>query len=160
MPNGHRPGGRCLTSANLGGWLGITRQLLDPDFTRWPRWGLRRGITCEPRRLIVHMLLLFSMAGRRGRSMILALRLLRLGRRTGAKQESINRHFSLCYHFGILMGLNCLWLSWLGCSFRLFNEYVNLTALRHAFSRLVFHWGTVLRSSVTRAKIPSFTSGR
>ena len=92
--------------------------------------------------------------------MVLALRLLRLGCRTGAKQESVNHHFLPCYHLGVLMGLDRFWLSWLGWSLQLFNEYVNLAALRHTFSQLVFHWGTILHSNVTGAKIPSFTSGQ
>ena len=62
--------------------------------------------------------------------MVLALRLLRLGHRTGVGQESINRHFSSCYHIVVLVGLNYFWLNWLGWSLLLFNRYMHRVALR------------------------------
>lgn len=64
LPNDLRPKGRRPTNANLGGWLGIARRLSDHNLTRCPGWGVRRGIICEPRWLIVKTLLLFSMASR------------------------------------------------------------------------------------------------
>ena len=60
------------------------------------------------------MLLLFSMADRgRRRSLVLALRLLRLSRRMSAEQKLINSHFSL-----VLVGLGCFWLSCSGLKLR------------------------------------------
>ena len=62
--------------------------------------------------------------------MVLALRLLRLGHRTGVGQESINCHFLSCYHIVVLVGLNYFWLNWLGWSLLLFNRYMHRVALR------------------------------
>ena len=115
LPNDLGPGGRRHTSADLGSWPGITHRLPDYDPTRCPRWGLKRGITCKPGRLIINALLLFGTAGRWGRrSVVLALRLLRLGHKTSAGQESVNCHFSLVYHHCVLTDLGCFWLDWLG----------------------------------------------
>ena len=84
--------------------------------------------------MIGYVLLLFSTADRgRRRSLVLALRLLRLSRRMSARQKLINSHFSLGHHFRVLVSLNCFWLSYSGLSFGLFNMYMDFTILRHTF---------------------------
>nr|POF09356.1 hypothetical protein CFP56_12843 [Quercus suber] len=83
--------------------------------------------------------------------MALALRLLRLGCRTSAEQESLNCHFSPGHHLDFLTSLGCLWLGWSSWSFLLFNRYMDLTTLRHWLSRFVPHWGKECSTGVRKA---------
>ena len=114
LPNGLKLRGRRPDNANLDDWSGISHRLPNHNSTRWPRRGLRNGITCEPGQLISYTLFLFSAAGGGGRkSTVLALR---LGRGTDARWESVNHHFLPYYHLSILMVLGYFWLNWLGWS--------------------------------------------
>lgn len=78
-------GGRCYIYTNLGGKLRFTHRLPDHDLVRRLNQGLGRGITRNLGSLVIKALLLFGAVRREGRrSLALALRLLRLGKRMSA----------------------------------------------------------------------------
>ena len=136
LPTHLGPRQRCHVDGDLGSWLGITCQLLDRNPTRYLGRGFRRSVTWNLGRLIGYVLLLFGTAGwGRRRSLVLALRLLRLNRRTSAEEELVNSHFSPGHHLYVLVGLSCFWLGCLSLSFRLFNRYVDFTILRNKISQ-------------------------
>ena len=100
LPTHLRPGRGCNVCPDLGGWLRSASQFPDRDPARHSKRGLSRSVARNPGRLIDDVLFLFCTTGRgRRRSLIFALRLLRLSRRTCARQESVNGHHLPSHHF-------------------------------------------------------------
>ena len=133
--------------------------------TRRPRRGLGGSITRNPKRRIAHTLLLLGTAGGWRWSFVLSKRLLRLASRAGVGQKVVNGKGKTHHHIFVKIGL-CFWINWfcccgldyLGGSIGPFNWNVRSTTSRNLLGRFVSNWGEVLCGSITRAKVPSFTS--
>ena len=133
--------------------------------TRRPRRGLGESITRNPKRRIAHTLLLLGTVGGRRWSFVPSRRLLRLASQAGVGQKVVSGKGMTHHHIFVKIGL-CFWINrfcccsidYLGGSVGPFNRNVHSTTSRNLLGRFVSNWGEVLCGSITKAKVPSFTS--
>ena len=92
--------------------------------------------------------------------MALALGLLRLGGGLGARQESVDYHFSPCHHLGTWVNLGYFLFGWLGRIYLSFDRNMLLTALRDALNKFVPERGKISYGYIMRTKVPGLTKGQ